>query len=189
MEIHAAHGYLIHQFLSPISNHRQDEYGGSFENRCRFVRQVCEEVRRKWPETKPIWIRFSCTDWADGGWTFEETKELCRILYEAKLVDVVDCSSGGMTPQQKFPPLIPGYQVHFSREIRQHCPGLLTAAVGLISDAKHAEQLVRDGDADFVLLAREFLRNPSWVMQAAEKLDVPIDWFPQLNRGRPAINN
>jgi 2,4-dienoyl-CoA reductase-like NADH-dependent reductase (Old Yellow Enzyme family) len=194
VEIHAAHGYLIHQFLSPLSNKRTDEYGGeSFENRTRFCIEVCEAVRSVFPEHKPIFIRFSFTDYMDeeGGWTAAETLALCQELYKRRCIDLVDCSSGGLVPEQRLPcPLLPGYQVHFARLIKDSQAGkegLLSAAVGLVSDGLHANDIVRAGDADLVMLAREFLRNPAWTLNnAAKQLGVfgEIGLAPQYRRCR-----
>ncbi|PTY07396.1 oxidoreductase [Opitutaceae bacterium EW11] len=167
LEIHSAHGYLLHQFLSPISNHRTDEYGGSFDNRIRLVRETTRAVRAVWPERLPLTIRLSCTDWVEGGWTVEETVELCRRLKEDG-IDLVDCSSGGMTPNAKVP-TGPGYQVLFAERIRREV-GLPTAAVGLISEPEQAEEIVHREKADLVLIARASLRDPHWPLHAAKAL-------------------
>jgi 2,4-dienoyl-CoA reductase-like NADH-dependent reductase (Old Yellow Enzyme family) len=182
VEIHAAHGYLLHEFLSPLSNRRDDRYGGSFENRSRVVLEVVEAVRERWPERLPLSVRISATDWADGGWDVDEAVELARALGD-RGVDLVDTSSGGLVPHQKVP-LAPGYQVPFAARIRREA-GLATAAVGLITDPVQADSIVRDGDADLVLLAREMLRRPHWPLYAAHALGVEGPWPVQYLRARP----
>ncbi len=167
LEVHAAHGYLLHEFLSPLSNRRMDLYGGSFENRIRFPREVVRAVREVWPENLPLTVRFSCTDWAEGGWTIDESVELARRL-KSEGVDLIDCSSGGAVPDAKIP-AAPGYQVPFAARIRREA-GIATAAVGLITGAAQADAIVRAGDADLVLLARESLRDPNWPLRAAKEL-------------------
>jgi 2,4-dienoyl-CoA reductase-like NADH-dependent reductase (Old Yellow Enzyme family) len=169
IEIHAAHGYLIHEFLSPLSNHRTDEYGGSFENRTRFLREIVEAVRTIWPEESPLFVRISSTDWVEGGWAPEDSVELARVLSELG-VDILDCSSGGNVPTATIP-VRPGYQVEFADRIRREA-GVRTAAVGMITDAAQAEDILRTGSADIVLLGREFLRNPYWPVTAAHALQV-----------------
>lgn len=159
LEIHAAHGYLLHQFLSPLSNFRTDAYGGSFEGRTRIVREVVQAVRQAWPERLPLFIRLSCTDWVDGGWDLEQSIELARHL-KGDGVDVVDCSSGGAVPNAVIP-AEPGYQVPFAEAIR-HRAGIATAAVGLITDPHQAEGIIAGARADVVLLGRESLREPYW---------------------------
>lgn len=172
LEVHAAHGYLLHSFLSPLSNRRMDIYGGSFENRIRFPREVVRAVREVWPETLPLAVRLSCTDWAEGGWTIEESVELARRL-KSEGVDLIDCSSGGTVAAAKIP-VGPGYQVPFAARIRREA-GIATAAVGLITGAAQAEAIVRAEDADLVLLARELLRDPNWPLRAARELGaVPV---------------
>lgn len=165
LEIHAAHGYLIHSFLSPLSNHRTDRYGGSFENRMRLAIEVARGIREVWPEDRPLSARLSCTDWVDGGWTIEESVILARRLKDEG-VDLIDCSSGGLSPAQQIP-LGAGYQVPFSETIRRET-GMPTAAVGLITEAMQADELVRNGRTDLVLLARELLRDPYWPLHAAQ---------------------
>jgi 2,4-dienoyl-CoA reductase-like NADH-dependent reductase (Old Yellow Enzyme family) len=166
-EIHGAHGYLIHEFLSPLSNHRTDEYGGSFENRIRFALEVARAVRAAWPENLPLFTRLSASDWVEGGWTLDESVELSRSL-KALGVDLIDCSSGGLAPQQKIA-LGPGYQVPFAERIRREA-GVMTAAVGMITTPQQAEEIVQSGQADLVLLAREFLRDPYFALHAGQAL-------------------
>jgi 2,4-dienoyl-CoA reductase-like NADH-dependent reductase (Old Yellow Enzyme family) len=167
LELHGAHGYLVHQFLSPKSNLRTDRYGGSFENRIRFLLETTRGVRGVWPESWPLTVRLSCTDWVEGGWTIEESVALARRL-KAEGVDLIDCSSGGAVADAKIP-VSPGYQVQFAERIRRDA-GIATAAVGLITEPAHADAIVREGRADVVLLAREFLRDPHWPLRAARAL-------------------
>jgi 2,4-dienoyl-CoA reductase-like NADH-dependent reductase (Old Yellow Enzyme family) len=167
VEIHGAHGYLIHEFLSPLSNHRTDEYGGPFENRIRFALEVARAVRQVWPEELPLFMRISASDWVEGGWNLDESVELSRRL-GALGVDLMDCSSGGLAPQQKIT-LGPGYQVPFAARIRREAE-ILTAAVGMITTPQQAEEIVRSGQADVVLLARELLRDPYFPLHAAREL-------------------
>ncbi|HET6230898.1 MAG TPA: NADH:flavin oxidoreductase/NADH oxidase [Longimicrobiaceae bacterium] len=179
IELHAAHGYLLHQFLSPLSNRRTDAYGGSFENRTRIVREVVSAVREVWPEELPLFIRISATDWVEGGWDVEQSVELARVLGPLG-VDLVDCSSGGLVPRAKIP-VGPGYQAGFAERIR-HEAGIATAAVGLITDPEQANGLVAGGTADMVLLARQMLRDPYWPLHAARRLGVKIAWPVQYER-------
>jgi len=179
IELHAAHGYLLHEFLSPLSNVRADGYGGSFENRTRIVREVVEAVREVWPERCPLFVRISATDWVEGGWDLPQSIELARRL-KAIGIDLVDCSSGGNVHHAKIP-LGPGYQVPFAEAIRREA-GIPTAAVGLISDAVQAEQLVALGQADAVFLARAMLRDPYWPRHAAKALKVDLPWPDQYKR-------
>lgn len=172
IELHAAHGYLLHEFLSPLSNRRDDRYGGSLENRARLLREVIAAVRREWPAPAPLFVRVSATDWVDGGWDIDECVELARWLKEDS-VDVIDCSSGGTVPHAKIP-VAPGYQVPFASRIRREA-GIATAAIGLITDARQAEEILERGDADLVALAREFLRDPYFARRAASELGVAID--------------
>ncbi len=181
-EIHAAHGYLLHQFMSPLSNKRTDAYGGAFEHRIRLTLDVCDAVRGVWPDALPVMVRLSATDWAEGGWTVEESVRLSREL-AARGVDLVDCSSAGLVPQQQII-VEPGYQVPFARQIRAEA-GIPTAAVGLITEPAQAEQIVTSGDADMVLLARELLRNPHWPLLAAHALGADMAWPNQYARARP----
>lgn len=179
IEIHAAHGYLLHSFLSPLSNQRTDEYGGSFENRIRIVIEVVRAVRRVWSDEKPLGVRFSATDWVEGGWTVEDSVELARRL-KGEGVDLIDCSSGGIAPGIKIPTGA-GYQVPLAERVR-HGAEIATAAVGLITDATHADEIVRNGRADMVFLARELLRDPHWVLRAAHKLHQPAPVPSQYHR-------
>jgi len=167
LELHAAHGYLIHQFLSPISNQRADRYGGGFENRVRFLLETTRAVRAVWPERLPLAVRISCTDWVADGWDIEQSIELARHL-KVEGVDLVDCSSGGTVLDAKIPAGA-GYQVPFAERIRREA-GVATAAVGCITDPTHADEIIRNGRADLVLLAREFLREPYWPRLAARAL-------------------
>jgi 2,4-dienoyl-CoA reductase-like NADH-dependent reductase (Old Yellow Enzyme family) len=164
VEIHAAHGYLLHEFLSPLSNDRDDEYGGSFESRTRFTREVVDAVRAVWPERLPLWVRISATDWTEGGWTIEDSVALAAQLGD-RGVDLIDCSSGGNVAQATIP-LGPGYQVPFAERVRRDT-GILTGAVGLITEPEQAEEILREGRADVVLLARQMLRDPYWPIHAA----------------------
>lgn len=181
-EVHAAHGYLLHQFLSPISNHRTDAYGGAFENRVRLTREVVQGIRRVWPERDPLWVRLSATDYTDGGWDIEQTVALARLLKDDG-VDLIDCSSGGNVSGARIP-LGPGYQVPFAEQVRREA-GIATGAVGLITESAQADAIVRDGKADVVLLARELLRDPYWALRAARELDVPGPWPAQYLRAAP----
>ncbi len=182
IELHAAHGYLLHEFLSPLSNQRQDHYGGSFENRTRLLREVVQAVRRVWPEAAPLFVRISATDWVEGGWDIEQSVELARHL---KLlgVDFIDCSTGGNAAQAKIP-VGPGYQVPFAERIRRDA-GILTGAVGLITEPSQAEHIVSSGQADAVLLARELLRDPYFPLRAARELGQEIGWPAQYLRAGP----
>jgi 2,4-dienoyl-CoA reductase-like NADH-dependent reductase (Old Yellow Enzyme family) len=167
LEIHAAHGYLIHEFLSPLSNQRRDEYGGPFENRVRFALEVTEAVRGAWPRELPLWMRISAIDWAPGGWTLDESVALSRLVRDLG-VDLIDCSSGGLTLQQKIE-LGPGYQVPFAERIRAQA-NIMTGAVGMITTAQQADEIVRAGRADVVLMARQMLRDPYFALHAAREL-------------------
>lgn len=182
LEIHSAHGYFLHEFLSPLSNHRADLYGGSFENRTRIVREVVARVRRFWPERLPLFIRISSTDWVEGGWDIEQAVELARSLRSLG-VDLVDCSSGGNVADAKIP-IGPGYQVQFAERIRRDA-GILTGAVGMITEPHQADEIIRKGRADIVLLAREMLRDPYWPLHAAAELGKPISWPAQYLRAAP----
>src|SRR5690606_3538652 len=154
VEIHAAHGYLLHQFLSPLSNHRDDTYGGSFENRTRLLLEVVSEVQKEWPKENPLFVRLSATDWAEGGWAEADSIRLSGILKESG-VDLVDCSSGGLAAHQKIP-VFPGYQVQFAKSIKKGA-GILTGAVGLITEAVQAEEILKEQQADLILFARQLL--------------------------------
>jgi 2,4-dienoyl-CoA reductase-like NADH-dependent reductase (Old Yellow Enzyme family) len=169
IELHGAHGYLMHEFFSPLSNHRKDEYGGSFENRIRFGLEIVKAVRATWPDEFPLLLRISSTDWVEGGWSIEDSVELARRVKPLG-VDLIDCSSGGSSIEQKIP-LSPGYQVPFAERIRREA-GIPTGAVGLITEARQADEIVRSGQADLVLLAREFLRDPYFPLHAAQELGV-----------------
>jgi len=182
VEIHAAHGYLLHQFLSPLSNRRTDAFGGTFENRTRLVREVVAAVRSEWPEQLPLLIRLSATDWVDGGWNADETVELCRTL-KGLGVDLVDVSSAGLVPTAQIP-AGPGFQTDFAARIR-HEAGVATSAVGLITSPAQADHIVRTGQADMVLLGREILRNPYWPLSAAQALGQTASWPQQYLRAAP----
>lgn len=181
VEIHAAHGYLLHEFLSPLSNRREDRWGGSFENRTRLVREVVLAVRRAWPDRLPLLLRVSCTDWTDGGWDLPQTVELARQV-RALGVDLVDCSSGGNVATARIP-AGPGYQVPFAESIRRDA-GIATAAVGMITSPAQAETVIRSGQADLVLLARELLRDPQFPLRAARELGAEGPWPLQYLRAR-----
>ncbi|KAJ3261443.1 hypothetical protein HDU77_000882 [Chytriomyces hyalinus] len=186
VEIHGAHGYLIHSFLSPLSNKRTDAYGGPLENRMRLALEVTRAVRAKWPETKPLFFRLSASDFVDGGLTIDESVIVCREL-KALGVDVVDCSSMGIVaPTDASIPLQPGYNVPLAQKIR-HESSVATAAVGLITEPTQAEAILQDGSADVVLLARAFLNDPSWVLNAAAKLGAEVEWPLQYRRGKPRM--
>jgi len=182
VEIHAAHGYLIHEFLSPLVNTRTDEYGGSFENRVRLCLEIVEAVRGVWPDRLPLFVRISSTDWKEGGWDVDQAVELARRML-ARGVDLVDCSSGGAVPDVAIP-LGPGYQVSFAERIRRDA-GIATGAVGLITQPQQADTIVRGGHADCVLLARELLRDPYWPLRAARELGHTVPWPVQYLRAAP----
>jgi len=182
VEVHAAHGYLLHQFLSPVSNRRQDRYGGSFENRTRLAREVVEAVRREWPERLPVLLRVSATDWVEGGWDPAQTVELARAV-RALGVDLVDCSSGGLVPTAQVP-AGPGYQAGFAERIRREA-GIATGAVGMITTPEQADHVIRSGQADLVLLAREMLRDPHFPLRAAAALRAEGPWPRQYLRAKP----
>ena len=181
VEVHAAHGYLIHEFMSPISNRRTDEYGGSFENRIRYLLEVVDAVRSEWPDDKPLFVRISATDWIDGGWDLDSSIKLAQLLKEGGKIDLVDCSSGGLSPQQKIT-LHPGYQVPFAAAIRSRAQ-IATGAVGLINSPELAEQIVASGQADVIIMARAMLNDPYWPLHAAKVLKTKIAWPPQYERG------
>jgi 2,4-dienoyl-CoA reductase-like NADH-dependent reductase (Old Yellow Enzyme family) len=184
VELHAAHGYLAHSFYSPLSNFRTDDYGGSFENRIRFLMDTFRAIRSAWPEEKPVAVRLSCSDWVVGGWTLEDTVSLARKL-KLEGADLIDCSSGGAVPHAKIP-VGPSFQVPFAQAVRDgaHIP---TAAVGFITEAEQAEEIVTSGKADMVLLAREELRDPYWPIHAAQALGIQdeLDIPPQYWRAIP----
>jgi len=183
IEIHAAHGYLLHEFLSPLSNRRSDIYGGPLENRSRPLMSVVDAVREWWPDEKPLFVRISATDWADGGWNIQESIALAAQL-RLRRVDLMDVSSGGLVPGVKIP-VGPGYQTHFSEQIRRET-GILTGTVGMITDPAQADHILRTGQADLVLMAREFLRDPYWALHAADDLGQKIAWPVQYLRAAGA---
>jgi 2,4-dienoyl-CoA reductase-like NADH-dependent reductase (Old Yellow Enzyme family) len=181
VEVHAAHGYLIHEFLSPLSNQRTDDYGGSFENRIRLLQEVVTAIREVWPADLPLFVRLSVTDWTAGGWDTDQSVRLATLLKEQD-TDLIDCSSGGNVATAQIP-IAPGYQVPLAKAIKEQA-GIPTGAVGLITTAAAAEQLLKEGSADLVLLAREFLRNPYFPLQAARDLGDEIDWPVQYARAK-----
>lgn len=179
IEIHAAHGYLIHEFLSPLSNQRTDDYGGSFENRCRLLCEIIMAVRAAWDEALPLFVRISASDWTPGGWTVEDSAALARLIRPLG-VDVMDCSSGGNNAHAQVP-VGPGYQTPFAEHVRRES-GILTAAVGMITAPAQADHIIRTGQADLVVLAREMLRHPYWPLHAARRLGHPAPWPNQYLR-------
>jgi 2,4-dienoyl-CoA reductase-like NADH-dependent reductase (Old Yellow Enzyme family) len=181
LEIHSAHGYLIHQFLSPLCNRRTDEYGGSFENRIRLLLEIVKAVPTVWPQNLPLFVRISATDWVENGWEADEAVQLSSIL-KLNGVDLIDCSSGGMVPHAKIP-VAPGFQVGFATRIKQEA-GILTGAVGLITEAKQAEDIILNGEADMILMGRESLRNPYFPLRAAATLGKEITWPVQYVRAK-----
>ncbi|SHH36785.1 NADH:flavin oxidoreductase/NADH oxidase [Halobaculum gomorrense] len=189
-EVHAAHGYLLHEFCSPVANDRDDEYGGSFENRTRLVREVTEAVREVWPDDKPVFVRISATDWIDNreSWDVEQSARLAPLLAEAG-ADLLDVSSGGISPAQEVPYAGPSYQLPYAETIREHVAevgaDLAVAAVGGITEPTQAEEIVANGRADAVLMAREFLRSPYWPLHAADELDEEVEWPVQYRRAKP----
>ena len=182
VEIHAAHGYLIHEFLSPLSNQRTDAYGGSFENRTRILREIVAAVRRSWPERAPLFVRISATEWVDGGWDIQQSIKLARQLQDSG-VDLIDCSSGGNVAQAKIP-VGPGYQTALAERIRLES-GVMTGALGMITSAVQAEHILATGQADAVVIAREMLRDPYWPLRAARELGQAISWPVQYLRAGP----
>ncbi len=181
LELHAAHGYLLHQFLSPLSNRREDRYGGSFDNRIRIVLEVVEAVRKEWPESLPLFLRISASDWAEGGWDLDQSVELSRRLGPLG-VDLIDCSSGGLVPYARIEPGS-GYQIPFAERIRRET-GMMSGAVGLITGPRQADQIIRMGQADVVLMARQFLREPYWPLRAARELGIDLAWPEQYARAK-----
>jgi 2,4-dienoyl-CoA reductase-like NADH-dependent reductase (Old Yellow Enzyme family) len=181
LEVHGAHGYLAHSFLSPISNHRNDQYGGDLTGRSRFVLELVEAIRGEWPSDLPLWVRLSCSDWMAGGLTIEDTVAVSRSLAATGLVDLIDCSSGGVSREQHIPSLYPGYQVPFADAIRSRA-GIATGAVGMITEPTHAAEIVANGRADVVLLARAVLADPGWPIRAAKALGVKPEVPPQYLR-------
>ncbi len=182
IELHGAHGYLMHEFFSPLSNFREDEYGGSFENRTRIAREIVTAVRKVWPENLPLFIRISATDWKEGGWDLDQSVELARQLAPLG-VDLVDCSSGGLDHGQKIV-AGPGFQVPFAERIRRDA-GIMTAAVGLIETKEQVSEILARNQADLVFMAREFLRDPYWPLRAARELKQPMSWPEQYLRAAP----
>jgi 2,4-dienoyl-CoA reductase-like NADH-dependent reductase (Old Yellow Enzyme family) len=183
IEVHAAHGYLLHEFLSPLSNRRSDQYGGSFENRIRMLVEVVDAIRAIWSPEQPLLVRISATDWAEGGWDIDQSVALAKVLKKHK-VDLVDVSSGGMTPLAVMP-IGPGYQTPFAERIRREAE-IPTGTVGMITGAAQAEHILRTGQADLVLLARELLRDPYWPLKAAKELGDTISWPVQYLRAAPS---
>ena len=181
IEIHAAHGYLVHQFLSPLSNHRIDNYGGSFENRIRLLLEIISAVQEVWPQNNPLFVRISATDWAEGGWNIEEAVKLSVLLKQVG-VDLIDCSSGGLVPYAKIP-LEPGYQVVFAERIKKEA-GILTGAVGMITESQQAENILANEQADLILIARASLRDPYFALHAAKYLEDDIVWPLQYQRAK-----
>ncbi|MXR42732.1 NADH:flavin oxidoreductase/NADH oxidase [Halobaculum sp. WSA2] len=189
-EVHAAHGYLLHEFLSPVANDRDDEYGGSFENRTRLVREVTEVVREVWPDDKPVFVRISATDWIDDreSWDVEQSARLAPLLAEAG-ADLLDVSSGGISPAQEVPYAGPSYQLPYAETIREHVEevgaDMAVASVGGITEPTQAEEIVANDRADAVLMAREFLRSPYWPLHAANELGEDVEWPVQYRRAKP----
>ena len=185
IELHGAHGYLIHQFLSPISNQRTDEYGGSFDNRIRLLLEVVETVKEVWPQENPLFVRISSTEWTEGGWNADDSVALAKILKD-RGVDLIDCSSGGNVVGARIP-LKPGYQVEFAEKVKKES-GILTGAVGLITTAYQADEIIQEGEADLIFLAREMLRDPHFPLRAAHELGHEVKWPVQYERAQwPAL--
>lgn len=182
LEFHCAHGYLMNEFLSPLTNKRTDEYGGSMENRCRLTLRIARLLRGLWPQDKPVFVRISAVDWVEGGWTIEDSIQLSKWLKETG-IDLIDCSSGGLMLDAKIP-AGPGYQTAFAAAIRAQA-GIATGAVGMITDAAQAEHILVTGQADAIFLARELLRDPYWPLHAAHQLRADIDWPAQYARAKP----
>lgn len=180
IELHGAHGYLINEFLSPLSNQRTDEYGGSFENRIRLLLEIIESVQEVWPEDYPLFLRISASEWTEGGWTIEDSVALAGIVKE-KGIDLIDCSSGGNVPTAKIP-VGPGYQVPFAEAVRKS--GIKTGAVGMITEALQADSIIQTGHADMVFIARELLRDPYFPLRAAHQLGHEVKWPVQYERGK-----
>lgn len=181
IEIHMAHGYLLHEFLSPISNKRKDSFGGSFENRIRFPLKVAQSLRKLWPQELPVFVRISATDWVEGGWGLAESVRFCKELKNVG-IDLIDVSSGGLSPEQKID-VKPLYQVPFSENIRNEV-NIATGAVGLITKPEQAEKILSENKADVIFLARELLRNPYWPLQAAKELGANVSWPVQYERAK-----
>jgi 2,4-dienoyl-CoA reductase-like NADH-dependent reductase (Old Yellow Enzyme family) len=181
IELHCAHGYLLNSFLSPLTNQREDEYGGSLENRCRLPLQIAKAMRDFWPQDKPMFVRISATDWVEGGWDVAQSIQLSKWMKEIG-VDLIDCSSGGLILDAKIP-VGPGYQTQLAADIRQHAD-IATGAVGMITSPAQAEHILATGQADAVLLARELLRDPYWPLKAARELRADIEWPIQYARAK-----
>jgi 2,4-dienoyl-CoA reductase-like NADH-dependent reductase (Old Yellow Enzyme family) len=181
IELHAAHGYLLHQFLSPLSNKRNDQYGGSFGNRSRLLLETIDGIKKVWPDSLPFWVRISATDWIEGGWDIDESVQLSALLKE-KGVDLIDVSSGGTSPHAKIS-AAPGYQVPFAARIKKET-GILTGAVGLITEAAQAEDILQENKADMIVMARAFLRDPYFPLHAAKALNHDLDWPVQYRRAK-----
>lgn len=181
IEVHAAHEYLINEFLSPLSNTRTDEYGGSFENRIRFLLHIVDAIQSAWPERLPLFVRISASDWADGGWTIDDSVQLARILKQIG-VDLIDASSGGTVPYAKIT-AGPGYQVPFAEAIKKQT-GMLTGAVGIIVNARQAETILEQQQADLIIIAREHLRDPYFALHAAKELGDDVAWPVQYERAK-----
>lgn len=184
IEIHAAHGYLIHQFFSPLSNKRNDAYGGSFENRTRILLEIIEAIQKVWPAELPLFVRISATDWAENGWDENQSVELARIL-KNKGVDLIDVSTGGLVPHVKIP-VGPSYQVPFAAKVRKEAD-ILTGAVGMITETQQAEDILKNGEADLIVMARELLRDPYFPLHAAHQLGEDVEWPVQYDRAKPAL--
>lgn len=182
IEMHAAHGYLGHSFLSPVSNRRNDAYGGDLTGRARFLMEAIDAIRTEWPDDLPLFVRLSCTDWVDGGLTVDESVQLCRMLAARGDVDLIDCSSGGISLAQKIPSIHPGYQVPFAERIRAEA-GIATGAVGMIREPEHAEEILANGRADLIFIARAILADPAWPLRAARALGASVEWPVQYQRG------
>jgi 2,4-dienoyl-CoA reductase-like NADH-dependent reductase (Old Yellow Enzyme family) len=181
IELHGAHGYLINEFLSPLSNQRTDEYGGSFENRIRFLLEVIESVQEVWPAENPLFVRISASEWTEGGWTADDSAELGKVLIN-KGIDLIDCSSGGNVATAKIP-LKPGYQVEFAEKVKKES-GILTGAVGLITQPKQADEIIQTGEADLIIMARQMLRDPYFPLRAAHELGHEVKWPLQYERAK-----
>ncbi|ABQ32072.1 MULTISPECIES: NADH:flavin oxidoreductase/NADH oxidase [Acidiphilium] len=181
VELHAAHGYLLHQFLSPVSNHRTDAYGGDLANRARIVMEAIDAMRAEWPDDLPFFVRLSCTDWIEGGFDADQAVTLCRWLAARGDVDLIDSSTGGISPQQRIPSIHPGYQVPFAERIRREA-GIATGAVGMIREPELAAEIVANERADLVFLARALLADPAWPIRAAQHFGLPVDLVPQYQR-------
>ena len=181
LEIHGAHGYLAHSFLSPISNHRNDSYGGDLAGRSRFLMEILDAVRAEWPDELPLWVRFSCSDYMPGGLTIDDVVAVSKMVAARGDVDLIDCSSGGISNEQKIPSLHPGYQVPFAEAVK-HGAGIRTGAVGMITEPTHAAEILANDRADVVLLARGLLADPAWPLRAAKVLGVKPDLLPQYLR-------